>query len=391
MQIINASRCYDLAVVAFVIIISLVNRMYNKNKIYVIGAVFLAVLLLLLYFLGEIILPFILAVFVAFILNPVIEKIQTKIKNRTLAVSTFLVGIFLLIFNITLFLGDHIIDDSKRFVSSVEVFMDKNEDKINEVKNNIMSLWSEVSENEFVKQQLENENITTENQQENIMSALESIYSVFKTPDTKITKPQTQSWSLLYMLLYLIIYTVIILYTYDYFEEVFNKIFRHKKLKENRFFQDFKVLFVDYFRQRTKVVIISSFIFILAFSFLNLPGAILIGIIAGLLTYASEFHYFSLPLTLIGCWVLSVEQNTSFFVFFGIVLLVYIVISILEETLFFNKIMKSVSGMNPAITILSFAVWTAIFGGFIGTVIALPLTQILMIYGKHWLLRVEEN
>ncbi|PIE77469.1 MAG: hypothetical protein CSA15_12875, partial [Candidatus Delongbacteria bacterium] len=202
---------------------------------------------------------------------------------------------------------------------------------------------------------------------------------------------KTKSWSLIYIFTYLIIYTVIILYTYDYFEDIFNKFLKHKKLQQNGFFKNFKTLFIDYFRQRTKVVFLSTLIFIVGFSILDLPGGVIIGIIAGLLTYASEFHYLSLPLTLVGCWVLSVEQNSSFLIFFAAVLFIYILVSILEETFFSSKIMKSVRGMNPAITILAFAIWTTIFGDFVGTVIALPLTQIIMIYGKSMIMYLEEE
>jgi len=41
--------------------------------------------------------------------------------------------------------------------------------------------------------------------------------------------------------------------------------------------------------------------------------------------------------------------------------------------------MKIVSGMNPAIMLLSFTLWIYVFGGFVGTIVALPLTQLVMI------------
>ena len=196
------------------------------------------------------------------------------------------------------------------------------------------------------------------------------------------------------MLIYTALYSVVILYTYDYFEEKQNKYFEKNKRNNDKLdgvWQDFKTVFLKYFRQRTKVVMISICIFILAFSLMDLPGAIIIGIIAGILTYAAHFHYFSLPLVGIGCWMLSIENNTNFFLFFGIVLAVYVLISLLEETVFFNKIMQSVSGMNPAITILSFVLWIYLFGGFTGTIIALPLTQLILIYIDRIMLFSKEK
>lgn len=47
--------------------------------------------------------------------------------------------------------------------------------------------------------------------------------------------------------------------------------------------------------------------------------------------------------------------------------------------------------MNPAIITLSFTLWIYIFGGFIGTLIALPLTQLIMIYLDRILLYSKNN
>jgi len=70
---------------------------------------------------------------------------------------------------------------------------------------------------------------------------------------------------------------------------------------------------------------------------------------------------------------------------------VFILISILEETVYFERIMKSVNGMNSAIILLSFTLWIYIFGGFAGTIIALPLTQLILISMDHLLLNSKEE
>ena len=114
---------------------------------------------------------------------------------------------------------------------------------------------------------------------------------------------------------------------------------------------------------------------------MELPGAIVLGGLAGVLCYASHFHYYALlPLSL-SCWVLSVENNQSFFLYFGLITFVFIIVSILEELVFFPKIMKGVSSMNPAIMMLSFCVFNFLFGT-IGILIALPITAVLLLYSN---------
>jgi predicted PurR-regulated permease PerM len=356
----------------------------EKNKNFIIDLLPFVLILVLLFFIGEILLPFILALFIAYLLNPIILKIQKKIKNRTVATTSFLFLLTLFFVSATFFFGGHIINDSKRLVNAVEVFTQKNEHKIEEVKNSALFYLGKINENEYVKGQLEELNSgANEVNQEDVMSSIKSVYSFFQQKEPSGEEEITNSWSSIYMLFYTLLYVFFILYTYDYFEGKYQTYFANRKTVNSRLkavFADFNIVFVNYFKQRGKLVLINLLICTVAFSILDLPGAIIIGILTGVLSYASQFHYLSLPLASISCWVLSVEQGHNFFIYFGIVLFIYVLISILEETIYEDKIMKSVNGMNPAVIVLSFALWVPIFGGFNGTILALPLTQLILIY-----------
>tara|TARA_B110000046_G_scaffold57595_2_gene64392 strand:- start:65159 stop:66298 length:1140 start_codon:yes stop_codon:yes gene_type:complete len=356
----------------------------EKNKNFIIDLLPFILILVLLFLIGEILLPFILALFIAYLLNPIILKIQKKIKKRTVATTGFLLLLTFLFVSATFFFGGHIINDSNRLVNAVEVFTQKNEHKIEEVKNSALFYFGKINENEYVKGQLEELNSgANEVNQEDVMSSIKSVYSFFQQKEPNGEEENTNSWSSIYMLFYTLLYVFFILYTYDYFEGKYQTYFANRKTVNSRLkavFVDFNIVFVNYFKQRGKLVLINLLICTVAFSILDLPGAIIIGILTGVLSYASQFHYLSLPLASISCWVLSLEQGHNFLIYFGIVLFIYVLISILEETIYVDKIMKSVNGMNPAVIVLSFALWVPIFGGFNGTILALPLTQLILIY-----------
>jgi len=359
----------------------------EKNKFYLIGAVSLGVILVLVLLIGEIVLPFVFALLFAHLLNPIVLKIQKKVRNRFLALTSFLFVVTSLFIGIIFFFGGHIVKDSKRLVSSVEVFTQKNEQHINDLKNSLITFVTDNYDSEAIKAKLKQTD-TTENK-EKLVSSLESVYSFFEKPDKNKADSKRDSWSSIYMLIFTILYTVIILYSYDYFENKYTKYFSNRKPIHKKLagiLSDFKITFINYFTQRTKVVFLNIVILISAFTIMDLPGAIIIGIITGVLSYASQFHYMSLPLVGIGCWILSIENDTNFFIYFGIISAVFILISILEETLYFEKIMKSVKGMNSAIILVSFTLWIFVFGGFTGTIIALPLTQLILIYMDRLLL-----
>jgi predicted PurR-regulated permease PerM len=367
----------------------------EKNKSYLIGASSLAAILILLLLIGEIILPFIFAIFVAYLLNPIILKIQKKIKNRYLAISSFLFVFTLLFVGIIFFFGAHMVKDTKRLVSSVEHFTNENDTQIKEIKSTIINFVDKTYDNEAIKTKIENpKDLVTEENEKKLVSTLESVYSFFEGSLTKKEDSNTKSWSAIYMLFYTLFYSIIILFSYEYFEEKYIKYFSNRKpinKKLGGILNDFKITFIVFFTQRSKVVFLNIVIFIIAFSIMDLPGAIIIGILTGLLSYASHFHYLSLPLVGIGSWVLSTESNLSFFLYFGIALFLFILISILDETVYFEKIMKSVKGMNSAIVLLSFTLWIYVFGAFTGTIIALPLTQLILIYLDRLLLYSQDK
>ena len=363
----------------------------EKNKSYLIGGLSLGAILFLLLLIGEIILPFVFAIFIAHLLNPLILKIQKKIRNRYLAITSFLFVVTVLFTGITFFFGAHLVKDTNRLVSSVEIFTNEHKQQITDVKNSIIGFVDNTYDSEAFKAQIES-SATGENEQD-LVSTVGSVYSFFND-SSEDKNDNSKSWSTLYMLIYTLLYSVIILYTYEYFEAKHVKYFSNRKpinKKLEGVLSEFKITFVNYFRQRTKVILINTAILTTAFSIMDLPGAIIIGVITGALSYASHYHYLSLPLVGIGCWILSVESHTSFFLFFGIILFIFILISVLEETIYFEKIMKSVNGMNSAIMLLSFALWISVFGGFTGTIIALPLTQLILIYMGRLLLYSKEK
>lgn len=357
----------------------------DKVKAYATGAALLIALILLIHFVGEIVLPFIFAIFLTHLINPVIVRIQKKIPNRNLAITSFLVATFTIIVAVLFFFGSYFVKDTKRLISAVDVFIEQHEDQINDVKKSISGFVDGVYESDMVQNEINSlDTMSTETKEQDLTAALGKAYTMLSDSDkNESDDDEGKSWNGFVMFVFTIMYVVMILYTYEYFQAKYEKYMKGRKPINSRLhtvWLNFTAVFLVYFRQRSKVVLISMSIFILAFTIMDLPGAIIIGILTGLLTYASEFHYLSLPVVAIGCWVVSVETNIHFMVFFGIALGVYILVSVLEETVFFNKIMKSVSGMNPAVTVLAFSFWVYVLGGFVGTVLALPLTQLVLTY-----------
>ena len=67
-----------------------------------------------------------------------------------------------------------------------------------------------------------------------------------------------------------------------------------------------------------------------------------------------------------------------------------IVVQGIQDAILTPRLMGRRFGLNPAVMLLSLSVWGALLG-FIGLIIALPLTTIVISYYKRYVLKNEPN
>lgn len=350
-------------------------------------------LLITFYFLGEIILPFIFGLGLAYLVNPIVNRFQKVFRNRNLSITLFLLVSITIVGLSSWGLGSQVTNDFSRLNGAFTKFTSDHQDKIDGATNTVISYVKDIYEEKGLDQNL-NVDVAIDslkNNTELIEESFNKITSFLKSDDPK--EPTENGYNWFIIILYSIGYFLCCIYTFDYFEEKFEKYFG-KNQRSIQFLDgvitDFKSVFLTYFKQRTKIVVLCTLFFTISFLIIGIPGAIIFGILAGLLCYIAHFHYLTIIPLIICCWAQSIETGNSFFLYLGLVIGIFIIISFLEELIFFPKIMKGVSNMNPAIMMVSFAVWAYIFGT-IGVFLALPLTTLLLIYLDKVLLARKEN
>ena len=70
--------------------------------------------------------------------------------------------------------------------------------------------------------------------------------------------------------------------------------------------------------------------------------------------------------------------------------LAVLVVQTLQDAVITPKVMGKVTGLNAAVILLSLSVWGALLG-FIGLIIALPLTTLLISYYKRYVLKENDD
>ncbi len=360
----------------------------------------LTVFLIISYFLAEIVLPFFLGLALAFIFDPLIKKIQRFVPNRNLAVALFLISVIVVSTGSVWVFANQIGNDFSRLNTALRDYAEDNSEDINRSTKIIKSYIEEIYSPEDLKKQLgleatdslnleslskkvDTEELIDGLDTDAIKESLSTIVSFFQSGDDENTH-KSLNWFI--VIFSSIGYFIYIIFSFGYFDEKLQKYFGGKPNgKIGKVVNDFKNTFLSYFKQRGKIVIIYTLIFITAFFIIGIPGALLFGVVAGLLCFIPYLQYLVLIPLSMSCLVLSIEQNNSFYIYFGITLGVFILSSILEELVLFPKIMKGVASMNPAIMMVAISVWTYLLGMF-GLLIALPLTSFILIYVNQVLL-----
>lgn len=181
-----------------------------------------------------------------------------------------------------------------------------------------------------------------------------------------------------------LLYMFFILLDYEFLTENWVKIFP-KSIRP--FWQDLShdagVALNSYVRGQCLVALTMGILFCIGFTIIGFPMAIGLGILIGILDLVPYLHTFALIPAAFLAGLKALDTGENFWMIFGLVLIVFAVVQVIIDMIVTPKIMGKQMGLNPAILLLSLSVWGALLG-FIGLIVALPLTTLIMAYWKKY-------
>ena len=144
-----------------------------------------------------------------------------------------------------------------------------------------------------------------------------------------------------------------------------------------------------YFRGQALISMIVGILFIIGFSIIGLPLAIVMGLLIAVLNLVPYLKTLTvIPVLILGV-LQSFETNKSMGGILLGIFLVFAIIQVLEDMILTPRIMGKVTGLNPAVIMLSLSIWGSLMG-IVGMIIALPLTTLIISYYKRYVLADEE-
>ena len=190
-----------------------------KSHIFFFGL--LLILSAVFYFVGELILPFIVGLIAAYILNPLVKKIQKYIPNRKWAVSCLLFLLFIFSTGTLFFFGNQIIHDFKRLNKAFVKFADNNSEEIDETAQVVKSYIEKIYPQKEIDEQLnfEEQKDSLMPDSETIKESVANVVSFFGSSEADEEK-EKKGYNWFFIFFSAIAYFVYILYTYPYLSVV---------------------------------------------------------------------------------------------------------------------------------------------------------------------------
>ena len=142
----------------------------------------------------------------------------------------------------------------------------------------------------------------------------------------------------------------------------------------------------NYIRGQGMVALCMGIMFCIGFTIIGFPMEIGLGILIGIMDLVPYLHTFALIPTAFLAMLKAADTGQNFWIVFGLAFLVFCVVQILTDMVVTPKIMGKAMGLNPAILLLSLSVWGALLG-FLGLIVALPLTTLLIAYWQRYVTR----
>ena len=340
-------------------------------------------LVLLLDYLSDVLLPFVTGLVVAYFLDPVTNRVQHVIKQRVLAALFTLVSITLAVSLVVWFMVPMVgneLADMGRTVSKMAANTELAQAAKEHLPENVWEEVNEILKRDDVKRYLTSDG-AVQMAKDTAKKLLPGVWGVLSGAANVLTFITGLLVIMLYVVFLLIDYHNMAARWRDYLPPSIRD-------DVSGFVEEFIQATNRYFRSQALVACCVAVLFAIGFSIIGLPLAILMGIFIGLLNMVPYLQIVGTIPCLLLAGLKALEQGDNFLGALGLVLLVFGVVQLIQETVLVSRFQGEAMGLSPAIILLSISVWGKLLG-FLGLILALPLTCLGLTYYRRYLWKFE--
>lgn len=328
------------------------------------------------YVLRHVLLPFCAACLIAYLIEPAVRWNQRilKLKSHAWAVvlSTFEAVVILTL--VCIFLVPIIEDEFSQLGVILNHYVEN--------KHTALSQFTSGFHN-FIHSHIDINKLIEDIERINITQAAEEVWTWLTSGLDKILG--ILGW------LICVVYVIFILLDFDKYKNALETyIPKRYKPVASTVMHDISWTMKEYFRNQALISLIVGVCYGVGFSIVGIPMAVVIGLMNIVLFMIPYMVYLSLIPVTIMCMFKAMETGADFWVVWAECIAVYAFVETFSDLVLTPRIMGKALGLDPAIILLSLSIWGTLLG-ILGMLIALPVTTILMKWGRSWLTLWRDN
>lgn len=359
---------------------SLFERPFTFDRVtrIVFSIVIIGVLLYLITVLRNALLPFLIAWLLAYMMQPFVKFFQykLKLKSRILAIVAVIISASLIIGIAAALVVPSVAQEAERTLNLMRTH-NPGEGHVPLIP----ASWIEYLENNVDINQLME------------LLSRENIQNAIKQLAPKVWNILSNTFSILFsitIIFVILLYFIFILLDYEKIANGWiNLIPARIRPFAKGLADDVEQSMNRYFRGQSLIALCVGVLLSIGFKIVGFPLAVTLGLFIGALNLIPYLQAIGLIPMVILSLLKSAETGQNFWIIFGSGLLILGIVQCIQDLYLTPRIMGKAMGLNPAIILLSLSIWGTLLG-FIGLIIALPLTTLCLSYYKRFILLEED-
>lgn len=332
--------------------------------------ILIAAAIWLLNYLSSVLLPFFIALLLAYMINPIVEFMQYKcrLKNRILSIFSALIIVISVITLACMLIIPPMIEQIAMLKGAAAKYIEHL--TATGVLTKSISTYIE----EYLTWAYESTDVDYISL---VQTAIPSVMSLLGRTFSFLTG--------FVQLLFVLLYLVFILIDYDNISTNWVKLipYRHRTTVVE-VFDKAKEQMHGYFHGQALIAAIVGILFAIGFTIIGFPVPIGLGLLIGVLNLVPYMQTIGVIPTVLLALMKAANTGDNFWIILLQAFLVFAVVQTIQDAYLTPRIMGKQMGLNPAIILLSLSVWGALLG-IIGLIIALPLTSLLKAYYSQYI------
>jgi len=154
------------------------------------------------------------------------------------------------------------------------------------------------------------------------------------------------------------------------------------------FLVQFNTVLRRYFRGQSVVALLTGALMSLGFTIIGLPMAVPLGLFVGLLNMVPYLQAVAfLPAVFLAA-LRAIEGDSGFLMSVVLTFSVFVVVQIIQDTVIVPRVIGKAVGLRPVAILLGLFIWGKLLG-FLGVLLAIPLTCLGIAYYRRYVLKIQ--